>query len=228
METLCEGAYGRGEGDSRLLKTSVANANHSTAPDLIIDGDVEAQFAYIPSHIEYILNELLKNAFRATADAHSGRPSSEDLPPVKVTIGRSKISPTITIRVRDQGGGIPPEILPKVNAYAFTTVDGPSSSSSSSDIEPDHRDDGPYGAQNAGGGMGLDDMSGVQSQSGHLAGLGFGLPLSKLHCEVSSNCISIGIGIVLISLLLRAVLWRIAGASQLAWSRHRCLLSAKR
>ena len=74
-----------------------------------------------------------------------------------------------------------------MNAYAFTTVDGQASSSDSgdTDVESDHRDDGPYGAQNAGGGVGLDEVSGLQSSSGHLAGLGFGLPLSKLHCEVS-------------------------------------------
>lgn len=135
------------------------------------------------------MNELLKNAFRATADAYIKDPSStNEIPPVIVTIAKAKSSPTITIRVRDSGGGIPPEILPKVNAYAFTTVDGQSSSEDSGDpdAEVDHRDDGPYGAQNAGGGVGLDDVSGLQSTSGHLAGLGFGLPLSKLHCEVSS------------------------------------------
>lgn len=74
-----------------------------------------------------------------------------------------------------------------MNAYAFTTVDNAGEHSSSSqdpDIEEDHRDEGPYGIQNAGGGIGLDDVAGLQSTSGHLAGLGFGLPLSKLHCEV--------------------------------------------
>jgi signal transduction histidine kinase len=166
---------------------------NNAAPDLIVNGDVDAQFAYIPSHIEYILNELLKNAFRATADAHIAKlsSSSSELPPVRVTIAKAKTSPTITIRVRDAGGGIPPEILPKVNAYAFTTVDSSASaaseSNSSEEGELDHRDDGPYGVQNAGGGVGLDDVSGLQSNAGHLAGLGFGLPLSKLHCEVNNE-----------------------------------------
>lgn len=151
---------------------------------------MEAQFAYVPSHIEYILNELLKNAFRATADAYISSGSSQEIPPVIVTIAKAKSSPTITIRVRDAGGGIPPEVLPKVNAYAFTTVDGQGSGTDSGDpdIELDHRDEGPYGVQNAGAGVGLDEVSGLQSTSGHLAGLGFGLPLSKLHCEVSKAC----------------------------------------
>lgn len=188
VETLCEGAYGVGKAMTIYLSTSTnaEPSRFSPAPDLKIDGDVDAEFSYIPSHIEYILNELLKNAFRATADAYMQDASDKEIPPVTVTIAKSKSSPTITIRVRDAGGGIPPDILPKVNAYAFTTVNGQGSSQDSGvpDAEPDHRDDGPYGAQNAGGGVGLDDVSGLQSTSGHLAGLGFGLPLSKLHCEV--------------------------------------------
>jgi len=163
VESLCEGAYGK-------------------SPDLRITGDTSVTFSYIPTHIEYVLNELLKNAFRATCEHHSEK-SHNDLPPVVATIAKSPNAPVITIRIRDVGGGIPPEILPKATSYAFTTVSNGGTTASGEEIEGDHRDEGPYGIQNAGGGVGLDEIGGVSSDSGHLAGLGFGLPLSKLHCE---------------------------------------------
>lgn len=130
--------------------------------------------------------------------------------------------------MRDAGGGIPPEILPKVNAYAFTTVDGQTSSSDSGDpdVESDHRDDGPYGAQNAGGGVGLDEVSGLQSSSGHLAGLGFGLPLSKLHCEVSTYNLRYKRTTHLYVML--SVLRWFTRARQLVWTRNGCFLSVER
>lgn len=153
-----------------------------TAPDLKVTGDVHALFAYIPSHIDYVLNELLKNAFRATCERHANSPNM-DLPPVFVNIAKSPSSPLITLRIRDSGGGIPPEILPRVNSYAFTTVTPESNESGNDNGKEEEEDLGPYSIQNAGAGP-PSDLGGVQSGTGHLAGLGFGLPLSKLHCEV--------------------------------------------
>ena len=82
------------------------------------------------------------------------------------------------------GGGIPPQVLPKVLSYAFTTVSpGHEGEEGNPDVSADEA--GPYAIQNAGGGIGADPtLQGMQSTAGHLAGLGFGLPLSKLHCEV--------------------------------------------
>lgn len=193
---MCAG-FGRGDDASWSIVSSLTTyakrmrghnprPNPPLAPDLVINGDTDVSFSYIPTHIEYVLNELLKNAFRATCEHHHDK-SHQDLPPVVVTIAKSPTAPVITIRVRDTGGGIPPQILPKATSYAFTTVNDGTSGSSGEDVA-DHRDDGPYAIVNAGGGVGLDDIGGLSSNSGHLAGLGFGLPLSKLHCEVGGRC----------------------------------------
>jgi hypothetical protein len=49
--------------------------------------------------------ELLKNAFRATVETHQSHvTTAEDLPPVRITLGRDRN--LLTIRIRDQGGGI--------------------------------------------------------------------------------------------------------------------------
>ena len=37
-------------------------------PELTINGHADTTFAFIPVHLEYIIFELLKNAFRATAE----------------------------------------------------------------------------------------------------------------------------------------------------------------
>lgn len=42
--------------------------NYGSAPELIINGDLETNFAYVPVHLEYILSEVLKNSFRATVE----------------------------------------------------------------------------------------------------------------------------------------------------------------
>lgn len=154
------------------------------APDLVIDGNKEAMFSYVPTHIDYVLTELLKNAFRATCEAHPDV-SFADLPPVIVTIARAPSTPVITIRVRDEGGGIPPQVMPKVLSYAFSTV---SPGEEGEDGNPDVSADDLYAPQNMSGGPPPDPaLQGMQSSTGHLAGLGFGLPLSKLHCEVSPS-----------------------------------------
>lgn len=56
----------------------------------------------VPSHLHYICVELLKNAMRATVSRHG---SASTLPPVRVraSFGEQQLS----IRVSDEGGGIP-------------------------------------------------------------------------------------------------------------------------
>ena len=41
-------------------------------PEIIIDGHVDAQFTYIPQHVEYILYELILNSVQAVAKKHGG------------------------------------------------------------------------------------------------------------------------------------------------------------
>ena len=75
---------------------------------LKIDGHTNAQFAYLPLPLEYILPELLKNSFRATIEHHNrgaggGSSSNAPLPDVSVTIAVNEKD--FIIRIRDRGGG---------------------------------------------------------------------------------------------------------------------------
>jgi len=69
--------------------------------DVVVDGHLDTTFAYIREHLEYIVFELLKNAFRATRLTH---PNASKLPSIRATIVAADNQ--VTIRISDQGGGI--------------------------------------------------------------------------------------------------------------------------
>ncbi|GBF98531.1 pyruvate dehydrogenase kinase [Raphidocelis subcapitata] len=168
-----------------------------TAPDVRVTGDIAAVLPYIPSHLDYILYEVLKNAMRATVERHA----AARLPPVQIRVCAG--ASALTVRISDQGGGIPEDIAPQVWGYGFTTSDlcplgsgggGASSGGSGSG------GDGGSGADPGGGGAGVAAAAkggsngggyGVQlaaaseapRQRYKLAGLGFGLPLSRLYAR---------------------------------------------
>ncbi|KAJ5623651.1 hypothetical protein N7490_012256 [Penicillium lividum] len=180
--------------------SEICELKYGVRPRLEIGGEPDASFAHIPVHVEYIITELLKNAFRATIE------SGNEREPIEVTIaaapdvpgnGRpvqedtdgsfqldsaeneavdhaSPSSQSITIRIRDRGGGIPPEVLPHIWSYSFTTF---------SDM-----DSGGEGSSN------LRALDTIASSGGHIssiAGLGYGLPLSRAYAEYFGGSIAI-------------------------------------
>ena len=96
----------------------------------------------------------------------------------------------LCIRIRDQGGGVSPANIPHIFSYSFTTA------RSSDD---DESGGGPYAAQHVGGSAAFAEGSGgsgsggnssmfgeivsrgVQTGMGTIAGLGYGLPMSRLY-----------------------------------------------
>lgn len=80
---------------------------------------------------------------------------------------------SITIRIRDRGGGIPPEVLAQIWSYSFTTF----------------RDD-----ELPSDGQGLDALNAISSSgvdSSSIAGLGYGLPLGRAYAEYFGGSIGI-------------------------------------
>ncbi|XP_068715847.1 pyruvate dehydrogenase (acetyl-transferring) kinase isozyme 2, mitochondrial-like isoform X1 [Montipora capricornis] len=78
------------------------------------------QIAYIPGHLYHMLFELLKNAMRAVVEQHA---SSGDLPPLKVLITKGKQD--LTVKISDQGGGIPKSRIDQVFEYHYTSAPEP-------------------------------------------------------------------------------------------------------
>jgi 26S proteasome regulatory subunit T1 len=153
-------------------------------------------YRYVPVHLEYILTEILKNSFRATVEQHTRlqRAGPLSLPPVVITISppperredTSKAgSAFLSIRIRDQGGGVLSSNMARIFSYAFTTaVRG----------ETEFEDiGGPYAAQHVGGSAAVGEGDtglfseitgkGLQTGLGTIAGLGYGLPMSRLYAK---------------------------------------------
>ncbi|KAG9318316.1 branched-chain alpha-ketoacid dehydrogenase [Chiua virens] len=169
--------------------SELCEATLGATPTIVIDGHPDATFAYVPVHLEYILTEIFKNAFRATVEHHyklHGTTSAHPMAPVTVTISPppSLTTPFLSIRVRDQGGGVSPSNMARIFSYAFTTAGHADSDGS-----------GPYAAQHVGGSaavvggtsggegnlFGEITGKGVQVGLGTIAGLGYGLPMSRLY-----------------------------------------------
>ncbi|SPO37630.1 related to branched-chain alpha-ketoacid dehydrogenase kinase, mitochondrial precursor [Pseudozyma flocculosa] len=166
----------------------LCEATLGSAPELQLEGDLEATYTGVPVHLEYVMTELLKNSYRATTEAHLRSKSPGEMPPVIVTIAQS--ASHISLRIRDQGGGISPSNLPHIFSYAFTTA-GSSDGSRSEEDEAEETGGGPYAMQAVGGtgGDALAEMGkmGLASGLGTLAGLGYGLPMAKIYCEYWKN-----------------------------------------
>jgi pyruvate dehydrogenase kinase 2/3/4 len=82
-----------------------------TIPEVVVKGHLETTFPYIPSHIEYMIGELLRNSMQAIIE----RPGTQS-PPIEVLI--CEAAQHVIIRVSDQGGGIERDILPYLWSFA--------------------------------------------------------------------------------------------------------------
>ncbi|KAF6261335.1 alpha-ketoacid dehydrogenase kinase [Scenedesmus sp. NREL 46B-D3] len=202
---------------------------YGVAPEVVVGGDLAARLPYLPSHLDYMLYELLKNSMRAVVERHRGATYStrRRIPPIQARVcsGATHLS----IRISDQGGGLPVEHLEQVWSYGFTTsasglpdmeaqqqqqhIDeanraGGSSSNSNSSADSSGDDtsssskDSTLAAAAAAAdaasaaaadaqlrktanqfGALLANVADAPRQRYSLAGLGFGLPLSRLHAR---------------------------------------------
>lgn len=188
----------------------ICELKYGIRPSLVINGETDAEFAHIPMHLEYIITELLKNAFRATIESGNERypievtiAAAPDVPATKldalkklqVTPDRSydfsqagldeycanaddlglinAAAPTITLRIRDHGGGIPPETLPNIWSFSFTTFNNEEAA-----------------AADNGNSDGLNAISNSGDTS-TIAGLGYGLPLGRAYAEYFGGGIAV-------------------------------------
>jgi len=93
-------------------------------PQVSVEGDNAQSIAYIPTHVWYVLSELLKNACKATIDANRGPtgrpPPSRSLPPVVMVV--RTVDNEVEVEMRDEGGGIPEELRDLIWSYMFSTA----------------------------------------------------------------------------------------------------------
>lgn len=115
--------------------------------------------------LDYIMLELLKNSMRATVDWHG---IDAIYPPIKVIIADGKKNEDVVIKVSDEGGGIPRSNMKKIWSYLFTTADPAIQEGMVAFNENvDHSVDSP------------------------LAGLGYGLPISRSYARYFGGDLSL-------------------------------------
>ncbi|KAI9593829.1 mitochondrial branched-chain alpha-ketoacid dehydrogenase kinase-domain-containing protein [Syncephalis fuscata] len=123
-----------------------------TAPEIQLHCPKELEFMYVPSHLHHMLFELLKNSLRAVVET-VGPDNDDNFPVIKIIIAEGKED--ITIKVSDEGGGIPRSGMPMVWTYMYTTAQTPS-------LDPDYN---------------------KSDFKAPMAGFGYGLPLSRLYAR---------------------------------------------
>jgi signal transduction histidine kinase len=189
-------------GICEALVGDICEFKYGIRPQVVISGETEYVFAQIPTHLEYILMELLKNAFRATIE------NQTEKEPIEVTIaplpesprplkGRDveddatdstiwpmeEATPGVTIRIRDRGGGISPKIYERIWDYNFTTFKDHQSQSGMSG--------GSNGGPNSMAGS-MDGLNMISNAGGSsLAGLGYGLPLGRAYAQYFGGGIAV-------------------------------------
>ena len=109
-------------------------------------------FMYMPSHLNHMIFELMKNSLRAVVERY-GVEREDHYPPIKVIVVEGKED--ITIKISDEGGGIPRSEVPLVWTYTYTTA-------RPDDLDPDFQ---------------------TSDFLAPMAGFGYGLPLARLYAR---------------------------------------------
>jgi len=121
------------------------------APEIQLHCSEDLTFTYVPTHLSHMLFELLKNSLRALVELFGD--DVDEYPPIKVIIAAGKED--ITIKISDEGGGIPRSNIPLVWTYMYTTAE----------------------AQK------LDPEFNQSDFKAPMAGFGYGLPISRLYAR---------------------------------------------
>ncbi|KAF2262343.1 alpha-ketoacid dehydrogenase kinase [Lojkania enalia] len=122
------------------------------APKIQLVCNPNISFMYVPGHLSHMLFETLKNSLRAVVETHGE--DKQEFPVTKVIVAEGKED--ITIKISDEGGGIPRSAIPLVWTYMYTTVDQTPS------LDPDFN---------------------KSDFKAPMAGFGYGLPISRLYAR---------------------------------------------
>ncbi|KAF9164371.1 hypothetical protein DFQ27_001866 [Actinomortierella ambigua] len=120
-------------------------------PEVHLHCPEDLEFMYVPSHLSHMLFELLKNSLRAVVELYGTE--CDTYPPIKLIVAQGKED--ITIKISDEGGGIPRSGVPLVWTYMYTTA-------------PSQHIDATF------------DKSDFKAP---MAGFGYGLPISRLYAR---------------------------------------------
>ncbi|CAO2838366.1 unnamed protein product [Amaranthus hypochondriacus] len=130
---------------------AVCMRHYGSAPEIDIYGDPNFTFPYVPSHLQLMVFELVKNSLRAVQERFMD--SDKVAPPIRIIVADG--IEDVTIKVSDEGGGIPRSGLPRIFTYLYSTAENPLD---------EHMDLG-------------------TSENVTMAGYGYGLPICRLYAR---------------------------------------------
>ncbi|KAJ1772680.1 [Pyruvate dehydrogenase (acetyl-transferring)] kinase isozyme 2 [Coemansia sp. RSA 1813] len=144
---------------SEVVQEAINNAQYicgdyymlMNIPEIELHCPKDLEFMYVPSHLHHMVFELLKNSLRAVVELYGDE--ADKYPTIKVVVAEG--NEDITIKVSDEGGGIPRSAMEHVWTYMYTTAQTPM-------LDPEF------------------DKSDFRAP---LAGFGYGLPLSRLYAR---------------------------------------------
>lgn len=156
-------------------------------PNIVIEGHLETHFPYIQSHLEYMIGELLRNSVQAVMEQK--RPGETELPPIEVLI--CETPEHAIIRISDQGGGVPRELLPylwsfskgprrKMRLENLTHV--PKLAATMQELKVPGGSGNPLASSKSASERHVGTLSFLASRPPNLR-LGIGLPMSKIYAE---------------------------------------------
>ncbi|KAJ3186710.1 hypothetical protein HDU85_007530 [Gaertneriomyces sp. JEL0708] len=122
-------------------------------PEIKFLGATDVEFMYVPSHLHHMLFELLKNSLRAVVERYGV--DCDEWPDIKVVVAEGKED--LTIKISDEGGGIPRSGMPLIWTYMYTTAENPLLEAEAEGRTSDFR--------------------------APMAGYGYGLPLTRLYAR---------------------------------------------
>ncbi|MCJ1408034.1 hypothetical protein MMC19_002107 [Ptychographa xylographoides] len=122
------------------------------APKVQLVCKPDLHFMYVPGHLSHMLFETLKNSLRAVVETHGQ--DKDEFPVTKVVVAEG--NEDITIKISDEGGGIPRSVIPLVWTYMYTTVEA------TPNLDPDFN---------------------KSDFKAPMAGFGYGLPISRLYAR---------------------------------------------
>ncbi|XP_015060760.1 pyruvate dehydrogenase (acetyl-transferring) kinase, mitochondrial-like [Solanum pennellii] len=131
---------------------SMCLREYGSAPAVNIYGDPNLTFPYVPSHLHMMVFELVKNSARAVQERFMD--SYDDAPPIRIIVAGGLED--VTIKISDEGGGIPRSGLPKIFTYLYSTAENP--------LDEDFTSTGAATACT-------------------MAGYGYGIPISRLYAR---------------------------------------------
>ncbi|KAF5464867.1 pyruvate dehydrogenase (acetyl-transferring) kinase, mitochondrial-like isoform X2 [Juglans microcarpa x Juglans regia] len=100
---------------------SICLREYGSAPDVHIYGDPKFTFPYVPTHLQLMVFELVKNSLRAVQERFMD--SDKVAPSIRIIVADG--IEDVTIKVSDEGGGIARSGLPKIFTYLYSTAKNP-------------------------------------------------------------------------------------------------------